>query len=268
MVFDVSLPLALFLITLAILFLYAKYEGRIRSLLGGKELRLRDVILLVVAMGLMVTIIVFIPQVAILVFFLSAYSLVLFLFTYLISQKWYLGIISPALFISLYLLFRETDAWNIYLLNLFAVVFAIFVSIYLGSLFTWKTTAAFVTLLTLMDIIHVFGTKFMPASAEKAIGLQLPMMIVLSTFPSEGRIMLGLGDIFLFGLLAIQTTQRYGRKFGLTSVMVMTVVFLLLETVLLNFAFGYFPATVMVICGWLAALGIRYLYESLVFKSG
>lgn len=256
MVFDISLSLTLLMIMMAILFLYTKYEGRIRSLLGGKELRLREVVLLVAIMGTMVTILVFIPGMAILMFFLGVYSLVLFLFAYLVVPKWYLAILPPALFVALYLFY-----WNLILLNLFAAVFAIFVSVYLGSLFTWKTTAAFATLLTIMDVVQVFLTGFMVESAKKMQVLLLPIMIILPTFPSEGQIGLGLGDIFLFGLLVIQTAQKYGRKFGLATITLITIVFLLLETILLNFAFRYYPATVLIICGWLTALGAKYLYK-------
>ena len=39
------------------------------------------------------------------------------------------------------------------------------------------------------------------------------------------------------------------------------VVFFLLETVLINSGIEKFPATVLVIAGWLTALGIRYVYK-------
>jgi len=262
---DVVLPFTLFLITTAVSLLYVKFEGKMKSLLGGKELRLRDAALLVVAMGFTVTILVFIPGMAILALFLFIYSLVLFTFTYLVTPRWYVAVLPPALFIFLYL---YPNLWNLYWLNLFAVVFAVFVSVYLGSLFTWKTTAVFAALLTIMDIVQVFGTKFMVVSSEKMIGLLLPTMVILPTFPSEGWIILGLGDIFLSGLLVIQTTQKYGRKFGIVSTISIASFFLLLETILLNYIVRYFPATAMVICGWLTALGVRYLYQSLVFETG
>ena len=261
---DVLLPSALLLITVAILFLYIRYEGKVRSLVGGRKFRPRDAVLLVAAMGVMVTILALIPKLdIILVLFLGIYSLVLFLFTYLVVPKWYLAALTPALFIILYFYY-----WNMYLLNFFAIIFAIFISIYLGSLFTWKTTAVFVTVLTLMDMVQVFGTRFMGASAEKMLEFQLPAMIILPTFPVEGYIFLGLGDVLLFGLLTIQTAQKYGRKFGLVSILVMTAVFLLLETILLNLFAGFFlPATVFVTCGWLTALGARCLYKSYKFRT-
>jgi hypothetical protein len=132
----------------------------------------------------------------------------------------------------------------------------------MGSLFTWKTTAAFAALLTIMDIIQVLITGFTVVSAGKAIELGLPVGVILPTFPYAGWTFLGLGDIFLFGLLSIQTTRKYGRNFGLVSILSMTIVFLLLQTILLNYADGGFPATVLVISGWLTSLGARYLYKS------
>ena len=268
MIFDISLPLALSLITLAVLFVHTKLSGKVTSLLGGREFKTRDVVLLVVMMGVMVTVlgwtVITIPERAIMVFFLFAYSTTLFLFTYLLVPKWYLAVVAPAIFIALYFLF-----WNVYLLNLFAVIFAICISVYLGNLFTWKTTAIFVGLLTVMDVVQVLLTGFMVESSEKAIGLQLPALIALPSFPLQGYIMfLGIGDIFLSGLLVIQSTQRYGRRWGLATIVAIGAVFFLLETVLMNSGIGAFPATVLVIAGWLTALGTRYVYKSPLFRSG
>jgi len=265
--FDVSLPLALFLITAAVLFLYTRFGEKVKSLLGGKEFTTRDTVLLVVAMGAMITVlgwtIIQIPDMAIMVLFLYAYSMMLFLFTYLVVPKWYLAVLTPALFIALYVLYRDTHVWEAYLLNIFAIIFAICISVYMGGLFSWKTTTVFVVLLTLMDLVQVLITGFMVESSKRMIALQLPVMIIVPTFPSEGYIMLGLGDIFLSGLLSIQTMQKYGRKFGLVSVGVIAIVFLLLETLLINLNIKAFPATVFVIGGWLTALGARYLFKSL-----
>jgi hypothetical protein len=265
MIFDISLPLALSLITAAVLFVHTKLGERVRSLLGGKEFTTRDAILLVVIMGVTVTVlgwtVINIPEMAIIVFFLYAYSAVLFMFTYLIVPKWYLALLAPALFIVLYLLFSQTYIWNAYLVNLFAVVFAICVSAYLGVLFTWKTTAVFVILLTIMDVIQVFLTGFMVESGERMVALRLPVMITVPAFPAIGYARLGLGDIFLSSLLTIQISEKYGKRWGLASVAAIGVVFLLLWTAIINSEIQFFPATVLVTCGWLTALGIRYLYE-------
>jgi len=276
MKFDVSLPLAVFLITVAVLFLYTKFGQKVKSLLGGKELTTRHTVLLVIMMGIMITVlgwtVIQIPDLAIMVLFLYAYSMMLFLFTYLVVPKWYLAVLTPAFFVALFILFRDTYLWTPYLMNLFAIIFAICISVYMGGLFSWKTTALFVVLLTLMDIVQVLITGFMVESSQKMITLRLPVMIIVPTFPSRdispsGLIGLGLGDFFLTGLLCIQTMQKYGKKFGLVSVGTIAIAFLLLETVLINYNVWFFPATVFVISGWLAALGARYLFKSAVLKA-
>ena len=258
MILDILLPSVLFLIAVATIFLYARFEKKTSSLLGGTELRIGHVVLLVAAIGTMVTILVFVPERAMMFFFLFAYSTIMFLFTYLLAPKWYLAVPIPILFITLYF----SPYWNIYLFNFFAIIFAVCISVYMGSLFTWKTTAAFVALLTIMDIIQVLITGHMVTSGEKGIALGLPVVIILPMFPHEGWTFLGLGDVFLFGLLSIQTTRKYGRNFGLASIVSITIVFLLLQTILLNTGVESFPATVLVISGWLTSLGARCLYKS------
>ncbi len=270
MIFDISLPLALSLITAAVLFVHTKLSGKITSLLGGKEFTTRDAVLLVVMMGVTVTVlgwtVINIPEIAIIVFFFYAYSTVLFMFTYLIVPKWYLAFLPPALFIALYLLFSQTYVWNTYLVNLFAFIFAVCVSAYLGVLFTWKTTAVFVILLTIMDVIQVFLTGFMVKSGERMVALRLPVMITVPAFPAIGYARLGLGDIFLSALLTIQISEKYGKRWGFVSITAIGVVFLLFWTAIINSEIQYFPATVIVTCGWLTALGIRYLYKWRIFR--
>ncbi len=258
MMFDVLLPLVLFLTMLVTLFFYFRFEKRIGSVFKEVKLRYYHGILLVVVAGVMVSILVFIPGEAIRLLYLCVYFLGFFLFTYLFVPKWYLAFPTPVLFIVLYFFY-----WNLFTLDLFALVFAVFVSVYLGSLFTWKTTAAFVVLLTIMDIVHVLITGFIVESAERLVGvLRLPVVIILPTFPSEGLFnILGLGDIFLAGLLGVQTAQKYGKKFALASIVAIAVVFLILQTVLLNYYPQAFPATILVVSGWLIALVGRHLYQ-------
>ena len=261
-IIDVLLPSAVFLITLIVVFTHTKVQGRFRSFIGERQLRLREVILLVAAMSILVAVLVLVPSSAIIVVFLFVYSAVLFLFTCLLIPKYHLAVLTPAIFVALYLLYRGTLWWNLYLFNLFAVVFSVLVSVYMGSLFSWKTTTLFVALLTIMDIIQVFGTKFMVAYGERMIQLSLPVVIILPTFPSQmGFMALGLGDIFLAGLLGIQTIQKFGKRFGLVCVTSIAVVFMVLEMLLLNLEVWFFPATVMVLAGWLVALGARQLHR-------
>jgi len=259
MILDVLLPSTLFLIAVAIVFLYALYEKKVGSLFGGREFRVGHVVLLVMTIGVVVTVLVFVPEEAIRILFLLSYSAIFFLFTYLIVPKWYLAAPTPVLFITLYF----SPYWNIYSFNFFAVIFAICISIYMGSLFTWKTTAAFVALLTIMDVIQVLITRHMVTSGGKALALRLPVAIILPSFPSDGWMILGLGDVFLLGLLSIQAMQKYGRRFAFASILSETMVFLLLQTILLNCGVQSFPATVLVISGWLTALGAKHLYMRL-----
>ena len=246
-----------------VVFLYSRLDTKVDRLVGGQELHLKHVIPLVLAIGVMVTVILFIPKHALLGLFLFAYTAILFLFSFLFAPKWYLAVVPPVLF-----LLSFFYCWNIYSFNLFAILFGISVAVYMGSLFTWKTTVAFAVLVTIMDIIQVLITGHMGEAFETAKAIGLPAFIKLPMFPTSGLTYLGLGDLFLFGLLSIQSTRKYGRGFGFKSIFLMTLVYLLLQTVLLNYyplANG-FPATVLVISGWLTALGAKHLYDLFISK--
>ncbi len=263
MIVDVFLPLVLFLVGVIVVFLYFRLEKKVDSLLGGQELHLKHVMVLVLAIGAMVTVILVIPERALLGLFLFAYTAILLLFTFLFVPKWYLALVPPVLF-----LLSFFYCWNIYSFNFFALLFGISVAVYMGNLFTWKTTVAFAALVTIMDVIQVLITGHMGEAFETAQTLGLPAFIKIPMFPAVGLTYLGLGDLFLFGLLSIQITRKYGRKFGLRSIILMSTVYLLLYTVLLNYypLTNGFPATVLVVSGWLTSLGARHLYTSFISK--
>jgi hypothetical protein len=254
--FDVALPMAVFLIALASTLLYGKVEKRVKNMFEEREFTMRDAVLLVIAMGTMVSVLVVFPTQAILVLFLWVFSVALFMITYLISQRWYLGPVGPAAFLVLYFVFKDTSVWNPWLLDLFAVIFVVFITVYVGSLFTWKTTLAFALLLTIMDVIQVLYTGYMVRTSEKIIGLSLPVFIVLPVVPFlHQRMGLGLGDLFLTGLLSIQATKKYGRQVALISVLSIVTVFAIVESFMLTyFPEQGLPATVMVFGGWLIAV--------------
>ncbi|MFP3984711.1 MAG: hypothetical protein ACLFU9_01915 [Candidatus Bathyarchaeia archaeon] len=255
MTFDIVLPSIVSIVAITTVLLYAKFETKLKSLFEEKEFRVRDSIFLVVAMSFMVTVIVFVPQEAIKVLFLVAYFFVLFLFTYVAVEKWYLAVLPPIAFVALYLFF-----WDLILLNIFAILFAVFVSVYLGGLFSWTTVLIFAGLITVMDVVQVFVTGYMGEAATKLIGLRLPVLVYVTTFPRDGWIGLGLGDIFLAGLLSIQTMLRFDRKTGVISALSMGIAFFIYETIVFHFEFfGFFPATIVVLCGWLLGLGIHRL---------
>ncbi len=86
MYFDVAMPAALFAITIVALLLNEKVEEKLKATFEKKELKTSDALLLVVAISIMVSVIVFVPQAAIVTVFLFAYSLLLFTFAYILSD--------------------------------------------------------------------------------------------------------------------------------------------------------------------------------------
>jgi hypothetical protein len=326
--FDIAMPLTLFAVTVLAMFLDRKVEKKLKSTFEEKEFRVRDAVFLVAAMGVMVSLIVFIPQMALMMMFLFAYSMLLFIFTYLFSdfqktgakifcsafivvsflaatislislgvnstvaygalgfyclfgftflallyeenridtgERWYLAVLPPASFVCLYLFFSGTPLWFPYLLDLFGTVFAVLIILYLGSLFTWKTSLIFVGLITVMDIILVLFTGSMVSAARHVSGLRLPILISVPTIPAvvtEWGVLymsLGLGDFFFAGLLAIQTLKKFGKDFAVLSVIIMSISFFIFEVLMLNYALRAFPGTLMIVCGWLPLVLWKYL---------
>jgi len=131
---DIILPIVIFTIATASVILYQRFEKVIASLFEEKKFTTRDAVLMVVSMGVMVTVIVFIPSQALQIIFIAAYSYMLFTFTYLALKKWFFALLPPAAFVVSYFWF-----WNLFVFNLFVVVFAILITVYLSSLFSWKT---------------------------------------------------------------------------------------------------------------------------------
>src|SRR3990170_5476678 len=124
-------------------------------------------------------------------------------------------------------MFSPTPLWFPVLLNVYGVVFAVLVTLYLSSLFTWKVTFLFAGLLTVADIVLVLFTGVMVTAATHVAGLGLPVLISLPTVPlviSEQGIRylsLGLGDFFFAGTLATQTFKKFGRKAAAISALTM-----------------------------------------------
>lgn len=257
--FDLTMPLTLLAVTFASMFLNLKTENKLKGVFEETEFRVRDAVLFVGLMAVMITLIVVVRQLStvLMVLFLFSYSLLLYTFTYLLSNKrWYIGIIPPAIFILLYVFLRDSSLWTYYLSNVYGLVFAILITLYLAGLFKWKTTAVFGVLITAMDIILVLVTKTMVQAASAAVSLSLPVLVYLPLVPlirtGTGllRLGLGLGDFFFAGLLAIQTYKKFGKRLAAASVVGMTVSFSLFEAFILTYRIGAFPGTLMIICGW------------------
>lgn len=250
---DIVLPLSVFIITAFSLLLCKKIEDRMKNVLKDRKIKDHEVIFMVIFMGAIVTIISLIPHYAIQILFITALSYILLIFTYLISRKTLLALIPPAIFILAYLL---TD--SILVINVLTGVFAVAAITLLNSFFSWRTALIFAALLAVMDFVHVFVTGHMSEIADKVNILRLPIMLSFQTFPSTGfYVKLGLGDIFLSGLLSTQTASKYGIKAGLLTAIAISIAFLIFEILKFNLELGVqaFPATIIVLSGWLLGLG-------------
>ncbi|MEM3525947.1 MAG: hypothetical protein QXV37_00910, partial [Candidatus Jordarchaeaceae archaeon] len=185
------------------------------------------------------------------------------------KERWYLAVLPSALFVLLYVFFSRTPIWFPYLLNLYGLVFAVLITLYLGSLFTWKTSLIFTGLLTIMDIILVLVTKTMVSAATHVSSLRLPVLVSLPTVPvimTQWGVLymsLGLGDFFFAGLLAIQTMKKFGKLFAVLTAIAMSSSFLIFETLILNYELRAFPGTLMIICGWLPLILFKSLKSSI-----
>lgn len=274
LLFDVAMPLTLFAVTFASLFLNQKTEGRLKVTFEEKQFAARDAVLLVVTMGVMVSLVAFASQYGLMnplmIMFLFSYSMLLFIFTYLFTKKWYAGIVPPAVFVTLYLLLRGTLLWSDYLVNIYGVVFAVMITLYMATLFSWKTTCIFTGLVTIADVVLVFVTEAMARAADAGLSLGLPIAIAVPVVPivpyMQGdllRMILGLGDFFFAGLLTIQSFKRYGRRLAIVVLMAMTLSFAVFEIVLLNYFRTAFPATVIIILGWFVVVGIKEIASRL-----
>jgi hypothetical protein len=179
------------------------------------------------------------------------------------KQKWYLGVLSPILFLLLFFFYRGTGIWFPYLLDVYGIIFALLIVLYIGTLFTWKTVFIFAAFLTTMDIVLVWFTGQMVQAANAVSDLGLPVLVAFPTIPfifAQGGILimrLGLGDFFFAGILATQTMKKFGRKIAVASVLTMSISFGLFELVLLNpelaksIPFQALPATLPIVLGWL-----------------
>ncbi len=197
-----------------------------------------------------------------------------------VQERWYVAVQPPALFVLLFVFFNVAyegaPVWAPVLLDVFALTFAMLIILYLGSLFTWKTTLVFAVLLTIVDIILVLGTGTMVTTAQQFTGLGLPVLVHLPNIPlvfsAEGIVLfrgLGLGDFFFAGILALQTFKKFGKQAGYAAVIAMTVSFAIFEAFLpevvgllepvLQREIGGFPGTLMIIMGWLPVVACKLL---------
>lgn len=268
---DVALPLTLLAVTLASVFLNKKTEAKLKTTLEDKEFKVRDVVLLVGVMVVMISSIVFLRGFVapLMILFLFSYSMLLFIFTYLFSkQRWYVAVVTPTMFILLYFFLRDGPIWADYLVSIYGVVFALLITLYIESLFSWKPMLIFAGLFTTADVVMVLVTGTMiQAFNTTFVGLNLPVVVAVPVVPpivtARGFLpmALGGGDFFFPGLLSIQTFKKYGKTIAIVSVISMTISFFLFEMFLLTFWRTGFPGTVMIICGWLPVVAGKVLKD-------
>ncbi len=186
------------------------------------------------------------------------------------GARWYLAVLPSALFIILFFTFNSTPVWFPILFDIFGILFAILITLYLSSLFNWKTTFIFAALLTVMDFILVLVIPVMGPAASHIAELGLPVIIYMPVVPlipnSEAifglqPIALGLGDFFFAGTLATQTYKKFGKRTAIISAIAMAVTFGIFEILLLNTNFDAFPGTLMIILGWLPIAAFKMYSE-------
>ena len=252
MEFDVLLPIVIFFIVTLSIYVYRKFAGKLALLFEDTKISTREAVLMVISMGIMVTILALMPSQAIQIGFLAIYSYMMFSFTYIALKKWYLAVVTPGAFILLYFYY-----WTLLVFNIFVIFFALIITVYLSNLFSWKTTLLYTILLTAMDIFQVLVTGYMGQYATKVIELKLPVLLMMPTFPTKGLIGLGLGDVFLAGLLSVQTASRLGPKSGILTAATIGVAMFVFEAALYTTMFArFFPATVIVVAGWIFGIMI------------
>lgn len=270
MAVDFTMPIALFAVTLASLFLNGKVEGKLKVTFEEREFNTRDAVLLVVAMVIMISAIVFLrgTTAPLMILFLFSYSMLLFIFSYLfLKPRWYLAVVPSAAFVLPYIFLRDTAIWFPYLLDVYGVLFAVLITLYVGSLFTWKATLIFAALLTLADTIMVLVTGVMVQAAQTVTSLDLPVLVALPVFPlivTEQGIQLmglGLGDFFFAGLLGIQLSKKYGKQIGVAAICGSVISFFVVEAINLTYWRSPLPGTVMIIAGWLPFAAVKIIQD-------
>ena len=173
----------------------------------------------------------------------------------------------------LFFFYNGTEVWFPYLLDVYGIIFALLIVIYLSTLFKWKTVFIFAAFLTAMDIVLVWVTGTMVQAANAVSNLGLPVLVAFPTIPLvtlEGGILLlrlGLGDFFFAGILTTQTLKKFGRKTAVLSLVTICVSFGVFELFLLNkelydlLPVKALPATLPILIGWLPVVAVKILME-------
>lgn len=266
---NLLLPILLFIITTTSILMYSRVAEKSKKIFEGKKIGICEAIFIVAFIGLLVMVIGLIPSYAIQILFITALSYILFIFTHLFLRRVIVSIIPPIIFIASFLilnfLLMENILAVILIIDIFSATFTIISVTLISPLFSWRTMIIFAALLTIMDFIHVFITGSMVEAAGKVVSLNLPLILLLPSLPSLKRLtILGLGDMFLAGLLSTHMASRYGSKAGLLTAFSISIVFFIFDMVASNFVlhFRAFPATLLVLLGFFTGMSLY------IFKKG
>ena len=216
---------------------------------GDMKFNLKHIALIAFGMPIVLWLVINITTEYIVYFYVFGMAYVLGTCIFLITGKWYnalLGLVYPLLYFYY---------WNIYFFNIIAILIASFAILFMLQIMTWKIVKYFTVLFVILDIIMVLYTKMMTVAATKILDNNIPAMIMLpANDVTTTGIALGLGDIFLTGLLCatfireVNMSDALGIKFSwMTAIMIGTILF----ASILIFPTTPLPATVHVIIGFI-----------------
>ncbi|CAG0949773.1 hypothetical protein METP3_00139 [Methanosarcinales archaeon] len=146
--------------------------------------------------------------------------------------------------------------WNTYTYNLIAALLAISLILLISNIMSWDILKLFFILLMIMDISLVFVTKDMVAFGNKILFLQIPILIHI---PFGEGISIGLGDIFITGLLCLEFTREkeYSDNRSLKFVWIITALFfMILYLVKAYLPDQMYPATIFVGLSFICAIAL------------
>jgi len=246
---DLILPTVSLVFLNAIVWAYPRVEPRMKRFMEGGEFTVKDALGLAIVLAVSIAVLALTPSALLLILSMIGIGFVLNLTSLIITGNRWISVILPSIFYVCFFFF-----WNLKLLNLFAIILAFGTSLILADVFTWRSSLAFIAVLTLIDVIHVFGTKMMIEVGARASGMELPLLLRLPTYPVQGEMMLGLGDLFVASLVTIRNWERFGGKAGLITSIYIAIFLLSIVPLFQAFrALQALPATIFIVAGWITS---------------
>ncbi len=243
---DLILPTVSLVFLNVVVWAYPRVEHKMKRFMEEGEFTVKDALGLALVLAVAVAILAISPSALLLVLSMIGIGFVLNLTSLIITGNRWISVILPAVFYVCFFFF-----WNLKLLNVFALILSFGASLILASAFSWSSSLVFIAVLTLIDVIHVFGTKMMVEVGQKGIQLGLPIMLLLPAYPAGGYLGFGLGDLFVASLITIRNWERFGGKAGLITSIHVT--FFLGIMIPIVERFGALPATIFISAGWVTS---------------